>query len=195
MLPNIDPTTNAANVGAAVQPQVKKTESDKAIEAYNSNASAAPRVKSADEQVQSGGAVRRKEAREAQRAVEGAPVARTGKSKTDTYLRQGQDQAEINFQLTREERAVFLGAMSGQDDPEQMTEQEQGTLQKAAERIEKLLEDATTRKTDRTDRLDKAIKEWYSRLSNGKHKAPADLIRLIQQAAAGDLNFRDADLS
>ena len=193
MLPNIDPTTNAANVGAAVQPQVKRTESDKAIEAYN-NASPAPRVKSADERVQTGGEINRKEARGAQRTAEGAPIARTGKSKTDSYLRAGQDQAEINFQLTREERAVFLGAMSGQEDPKQMTEQEQGTLQKAAERIEKLLEDATTRRTDRTDRLDKAIKEWYSRLSNGKHKVPADLIRLIQQAAAGDLNFKDADV-
>ncbi|MCD7896757.1 MAG: hypothetical protein LUG50_08805 [Planctomycetaceae bacterium] len=102
-----------------------------------------------------------------------------------------QDQAEINFQLTREERDVFLNAISGDESVEEMTKQEQETLQKAAERIEKLIEEADTRTAEGRERLDRAVKEWYSRLANGKHKPPTDLLRLIQAAAAGktDLSY------
>lgn len=188
MLPNIDPTNNSANVGAvAGQSQVKRPEVDKALEAYGSSPSQAKPA----EQVRSRDSVQQREAREAQKTAEGSPASRTAKSKTDTYLKQGQDQAEINFQLTREERAVFLNAMSGREDPSEMTEEEQGTLQRASERIEKFIEEASTRRTDRSDRLEKAIKEWYTRLSNGKHKAPSDLVRLIQQAAAGNVDFKN----
>lgn len=119
-----------------------------------------------------------------QTALTTQPRQRTGT--TSIYDRPAaRDSAEINFQLTLEERDVFLNAMSGQEDPASMTPEEQTTLQKVSERIEKLLEEAEGKSADRVDRLDKAIKEWYNRLSNGKHKAPADLVRLIRLSALG----------
>ncbi len=194
MLPNVDPATNAANVGAATpvsQTQVKRPETDRAARLYAPSPAPGEQRIPAD-QTQTREEVRQKEAVETQKTADSSTqTPKTGKPKTGSYPKQAGDQAEINFQLTREERDAFLNAMSGQEDPSEMTEQEQSALQRASERIEKLLEDATTRQTDRTDRLDKAIREWYSRLSNGKYNAPPDLILFIQQAAAGNMNFKN----
>lgn len=193
MLPNIDPTNSAASVAAQTQPQVKRPELDKALEAYSNQT---PAVQSPAAPAQN----RRHEtdrvtveSGEAQKAAQVTKAAADAKHKTGIYQKPAQDQAEINFQLTREERDAFINAISGQENPKDMTEREQTALQRAAERVEKLIEEATTRSTDRGERLDKAIKEWYSRLTNGKHKAPADLVRLIQQAAAGNLNFNSIE--
>lgn len=103
-------------------------------------------------------------------------------SKTRVLTR---DEADINFQLTREERDVFINAISGAESVKDMSEEEQKTLQKTAERIEKILEAVDTRTEEGRQRADLAIKEWYSRLANGKFKAPSDLLRLIQAAALG----------
>ncbi len=188
MLPNVDPTKAASS--AAVTPSTtKKPDVERAV----------PYTPTAP-----------KPAAEAEKAGQTATeqrVAQSAPSKAGTEIIQrlqrvdskpaapGQltthDQAEINFQLTREERDVFLNAISGDESVEEMTKQEQETLQKTAERIEKLIEDADTRTAEGRERLDKAIKEWYTRLANGKHKPPTDLIRLIQAAAAGrtDLTY------
>lgn len=198
MLPNIDPTTNAVNTGAsapaAPQQQVKspgQSAQDKAAEAaYNAlpgiRAPQPETQRTRDDSVQPG-------AGEARRAGATSQSGRlqAAKPKTGSHPQQQGDQAEINFQLTKEERDAFLNAMSGQENPSDMTEREQTALQRASERVQKLMDDAAARTTDRTDRLDKAIREWYSRLSNGKYSAPPNLLQLIQQAAAGNMNFKN----
>ncbi len=198
MLPTIDPTNSAASVAVQTQPQTptRRLDAEKALEAYNLQTAAADAEKAAaaSQQVDAAG----QKADTAGEAQKTAPspsrkAAAESKPKTDVYLRPGQDQAEINFQLTREEREAFINAISGQEKPEDMAEEEQTALQRAAERVEKLIEEALTRSTDRGERLDKAIKEWYTRLTNGKYKAPPDLISLIQQAAAGNVNFKNLE--
>ncbi len=194
MLPNIDPAANAANVTVTQtipQPQARRAEADRATRAYANPAVPGEQRAPAD-QARIRDDARRNEAVETQKAADSATSksGRLARPKTDSYPKQPGDQAEINFQMTREEREAFLNAMSGQEDPSDMTEQEQTALQRAAERIDKLLENAATRQTDRGDRLDKAVREWYSRLSNGK-APPPDLLVFIRQAAAGNMNFKN----
>ncbi len=107
MLPNIDPTNSPANVAVQTQsqPPARRIEADKAVEAYNAQTTAAEAEKAAPAGQQPIRVAQKPEAgREAQKTTPSA--ARTagadGKPKTDVYLRPGQDQAEINFQLTRE---------------------------------------------------------------------------------------------
>lgn len=190
MLPNIDVTTAATMGGSApVTSSARRVETDQLVQEANralqnlqiqqpqerqSSPSTADRAASTDAVTDS------------QATEKTQQTGKAGKPGTRTYDRNGnRDQAEINFQLTRDERDVFLNAMSGREDPQEMTEDEQNTLQKVSERLEKLIEEATAKETERVERLERAVKEWYSRLSNGKHKAPADLIRLISQAAMG----------
>ncbi len=190
MIPNIDPTTPSASLPNNAQ--VRRNDASKAIaEAYNVPVSDR-KVKqaAADSEDKYPGAI-------PDEAVDmGADSSAAGKIGTTDYQkgvygRQSKtrvltkDEAEINFQLTREERDVFINAMSGNEPVKDMSEEEQQMLQKTAERIEKILEAVDTRTTEGRQRADAAIKEWYSRLANGKYKAPSDLVRLIQAAALG----------
>ena len=173
MLPKIDPTTPPPSAGS--NPQARRPELDQALEAYK-----APQVR--EQAVQEQAAETRSTTdiiQKAQRTSDARSVS--GRAPRD------RDSAEINFQMTREERAVFVNAMSGKEDPADMTEEEQGTLQKVSERIEKLIEDAITRDTASRERVESAVKEWYSRLSNGKREPGQDLLYLIRQAAMGQL--------
>lgn len=102
-------------------------------------------------------------------------------------IRLGQDTADLGFLLNRQEREVFVNAISGRESPEEMSAEEQELLQKTSERIDKLIEDALSRTTENRERIDSAVKEWYSRLSNGKLEAGEDLLFLIRKAARGEL--------
>lgn len=196
MLPNMD-VTNAAGLGGATPTPAKRQETDQLVqEAYRNlqnlrEQSPAPQPKDdVPASASTSDAVTDAKATESTQQVARTPRSGT----TRIYERTGQrDSAEINFQMTLEEREVFLNAMSGKEDPADMTEDEQTTLQKVSERIEKLLEEAEGKSSDRVDRLDKAIKEWYNRLSNGKHKAPADLVRLIRLSAVGTGDLSKVD--
>lgn len=188
MLPNIDPAKAASS--ASVNPTPTKKPDVERAAPYTPTvakpAADAEKVRQTATEPRTGESAPSKAGTEVLqriRRVDGKP-ATPGQKLT-------QDQAEINFQLTREERDVFLNAISGDESVEEMTKQEQETLQKAAERIEKLIEEADTRTAEGRERLDRAVKEWYSRLANGKHKPPTDLLRLIQAAAAGktDLSY------
>lgn len=120
-------------------------------------------------------------------------ASRVPGARSETALRQqrpsakGGDQAEINFQMSREEREVFLSVMTGREKASEMSETEQKLMEKASERLDKLIEAATSRDTASRERMDKAVKEWYLRLSNGK-QPPANLLNLITQAANGELD-------
>lgn len=168
MLPNIDPTTPSVAVGAGAQ--TRRPEMEKVAEAYNTN-------QAKDSISYEEGGVKRSSTDVMKRLA--TPEARNRVAANQ----RPQDKAEINFQLTREEREVFVNAISGTEDPSEMSEREQSVLQKAAERIEKMLDDAQAYDTESRERLDKAVKEWYTRLSNGKHQAPSDLLSLIRKAS------------
>lgn len=192
MLPNID-VTAASGVGGSTP--VKKPDSDPVVQEPRKTNREAP-SDNTYASTPSGNKVSGADDVAATRSA-------TATAKTRSEAKQGTtriynrpesvDKAEINFQVTREERAVFLNAMSGEEDPAEMTQEEQATLQKVSERLQKLIEEAAARDSDRGERLEKAVKEWYNRLSNGKRKAPADLVRLINKAALGIADLSKID--
>ncbi len=174
MFLNIDPAATTS-VGAQTQP-VKRPELDKVAETYQATA-----VRSS---------VAFEEADTAATPAEKTGVRAPGGAQSETAKRsktEVRDQAGINFQMTREEREVFLSAMSGRERVSEMSENEQKLVEKTAERLEKLIEAADTRDAAKREKLDKAVKEWYIRLANGR-QPPTDLITLIRDAAAGKLD-------
>lgn len=180
MLPNIDPVTSAAAVGATT-PSTRRPDMEKALEAYKSAPAARVDEKRVGKEAGRVGS-ETKEAR-APDAVERTSQVKARERTTDV-VRRIDDQADIAFQMTREEREVFLGYISGEEEIDQLTDQEKITLERVTERIEKLIEEADARSTKGRGRITLAMKEWYSRLANGK-QAPENLIDLIQRAAQG----------
>ncbi len=178
MLPNIDPAaaSPAANVGATQQ--TRRVEVDKALEAYK--ASATPKV----EERRVG-----REAREAARTAEAATATQQVRTKTGStdVVKRGEDQAEIAFQMTREEREVFTSYISGDETVDQMSEAEQRTLERVSERLERLIEEADARSETGRKRMNLALREWYQRLAGGK-QSPENLIDLIQMATQGRMD-------
>ncbi len=183
MLSKIDPVTNAAaNAGAAQQ--TRRADADKILEAYRS----APAPKVEEKRIAKEADSPSAETKEARAADE---VKRAGgvkaRSSTDNIIKRFDDQADIAFQMTREERDVFLDYVTGEEDPDARTEQEEATLQRVMERLAKLIEEADARSAKGRNRINAAMKTWFSRLSGGK-EVPAHLIELIQQAAQGKLD-------
>jgi hypothetical protein len=99
----------------------------------------------------------------------------------------GRDQVELNFHLTLEERDAFQAAFGSKQNPDVMSPEEKETLQKAAERISSYIDEAIARNSDNRERVEKAVGEWYSRLTKGESK-PMDLINLLRQAAMRTLD-------
>jgi hypothetical protein len=178
MFPNIDP---AAATGMATQAAtIRRPETDRVTELYRAPGPRTAVAADGTDALETGSS-----ARAAERP--GTRVARV-RSDTGAVRKPSQrgDQAEINFQMSREEREVFLSAMSGREEVSEMSEAEQEMMERATERLDKLIEAASARDTASRERVDKAVKEWYLRLSNGK-QPPADLLTLIRQSAAGKL--------
>ncbi|MDR1745452.1 MAG: hypothetical protein LBS30_06840, partial [Planctomycetota bacterium] len=164
MLSNIDPVTNAtANAGATQAP--RRGDADQILKAYNTIPPARVDEKRVAEEAESVGA-------ETNKAHSADEVNRAGqvkaRSSTTEIAKRSGDQAAIAFQLTREERDVFLEYVTGEDDPDSLTDQEQLTLQRVTERLAKLIEEADARSVKGRGRVNVAIKEWFSRLSGGK---------------------------
>ena len=167
MLPNVDPVTQGTSSGGtaylrrADYPQLAQAEIPEATaeKAKESNASQAlGKSNNAD-----------------------------ANAKAKNSIWENKDQAELNFSLTREEKEVFVNAFSKDQDPATMSEDDQETLQKAAERISKFVEEAIAKKAENRKRIEKAVSEWYDKISNGEGKGPAELIHLLHQAAMGTL--------
>lgn len=169
MLPTID--TINPGVGGGVPP--RRPEAEKAVEAYKT-----PSVR---ENPEEGRISRIADSREQVQAL---------KSKNESTDR-GMDRVEINLQLSREERDAFQAALASKQDPDSMSSDERETLKKASERITKFIEDTVARNADNRERVEKAVSEWYSRLSKGERDGPIDLINLLRQAAMGNLDDLD----
>lgn len=166
MLPNID----TINPGASGVVPPKRPEVDKAMEAY--------RTASSSDQPEEIAAKRALAARE-----------QTGPSKSKTEIMPAQqDRADLKFRLSAEERDAFQAAFDAKQDPATMSPEERETLKKASERISKFIEEAAAKSADNRERVEKAVSEWYSRLSKGEREGPIDLINLLRQAAMGKLD-------
>ena len=188
MFSKIDPVANAtANAGAAQQ--TRRADADKILEAYQSISSLKVEekrtVKEADPSDVKAFGAETKEARAADEVKRAERVR--GRSSTTAITKRFNDQADIAFQLTREERDVFLDYVTGETDSESLTDQEEITLQRVTERLSKLIEEADARSAKGRNRINAAMKQWFSRLSGGK-EVPAHLIDLIQQAAQGKMD-------
>lgn len=166
MLPTID-TTNPGVGSVTPQP---RPEAERVAEVY--------RTSRAEE---------RPEARKGARIDDRGDSYQASRAKTEA-VGASADQVEINFQLTMEERDAFLAAFSSKQDPATMSPEEKETLQKASERISKYIEEAISRNRDNRERVEKAVGEWYSRMSRGERDGPADLVQLLRQAAMGNLD-------
>ncbi|MCD8138362.1 MAG: hypothetical protein LUE17_01040 [Planctomycetaceae bacterium] len=127
----------------------------------------------------------REAARTAETAQSAHPV-RERSGATDVVKRL-EDQAEIAFQMTREERDVFTSYVSGEETVDQMSELEQRTLERVAERLERLIAEADARTETGRKRMNLALREWYQRLAGGK-QSPENLIDLIQMATQGRMD-------
>lgn len=118
-----------------------------------------------------------------------AQILEQNRSKNNSPVLGVQDQVELNFSLTRDEKEAFVNAFSKKQDPATMTEEEQETLKKAAERISKFVEETIARNTSKRERVEKAVAEWYDKLSQGETEGerPTDLLSLLRKAAMGTL--------
>lgn len=116
-----------------------------------------------------------------------AEKARNAKA-TEVKTRSTQDQVEINFTLSPEERDVFNAALTSEETPPPLSPEEKATLKKASERLSKFIEGAVSKNGERRDRVEKAMTEWYSRISKNELKGPSDLIQLLHSAASGGLD-------
>ncbi len=187
MSPTIDPTTTSQALPPT--PPLRRTDAGKTVaEAYNIPERRRHKTESID---RANGKIPDESVSAKSDNASAGKVQSNADYQKNVYGRQSKtrilsrDEADINFQLTREERDVFINAISGNESVQEMSEEEQKLLQKTAERIEKILAAVDTRTEEGRERADMAIKEWYSRLANGKFKAPTDLLRLIQAAALG----------
>jgi hypothetical protein len=175
MFPYID---SAASTGATVQATaVKRPEFDKIAETYQT-----PRMRDNGAFEETDNSARPAE-KVGTRSITGPRRDTAVQRKVEAKG----DQAAINFQMSREEREVFLSAMTGRERVSDMSEDEQKLMEKSAERLDKLIEAADARDTASRERMDKAVKEWYIRLANGK-QPPTNLLTLIRQAAEGKLD-------
>lgn|GEM_PF-2844319 len=98
------------------------------------------------------------------------------------------DLIELNFSLTREERDAFIQAFSDKQDPATMTQEEKDNLQSASERIAKYVEETIAKNTERRERVEKAVGEWYSRISKRELEGQFDLLELLEKAASGQID-------
>jgi len=162
MLPKIDVITLGAS-----DPQAPRPESERAVDAYKKNGTEI---------------IARTDFIE--KRLEAAKEAETAKS--GALARDRKDKVELNLTLSREEREAFATAFSGH--AKEMTPEEKSVLEQAAERLSAFIEEAITKNADNRERVEKAVSEWYSRLSRGEPRTSDDLIRLLRQAAMGDLD-------
>lgn len=179
MLPNIDNVnTTASTSGVATQSTTqKRSDTDrvaqamhaKSVEAYKSNQSTPDPTNAAEKTA-------------ASRKVDKVEPSK------GTEARQKNDQVELNFSLTREERDAFINAFAEKQDPATMTEEEKENLQSAAERIAKYVEETISKNGERRERVEKAVGEWYSRISKRELEGNFDLIDLLRKAATGQLD-------
>lgn len=122
--------------------------------------------------------------------TETEPERKMRQKATETFpAREQRDQVDIHFTLSREEREAFAAALSNRKNPDgEMTEEEKQTVQKASERITKFIDATIARNQQSREKVEKAVSEWYSKLSRDEPSGPFDLIQLLREAAMGNLD-------
>ena len=100
------------------------------------------------------------------------------------------DQAEMAFSLTAEERDALVKTVAAarRDESAELSPQEQETLRQTAERIAKAVDETIAKNNDKRQFVEKAVSEWYTKLSNGEAVEPFELIKLLRDAAVGKLD-------
>lgn len=104
-----------------------------------------------------------------------------------------QDQVELQFALTREEKAAFSRYLASRDEGEDDTsafisDEDRERMQEAAERIANAMEEQIAKNNQSKQRIDRAVSEWYSVLSGDDREAktnPLAFIGFLRDAAMG----------
>ncbi|MDR0363085.1 MAG: hypothetical protein LBJ46_10450 [Planctomycetota bacterium] len=99
---------------------------------------------------------------------------------------QPKDIFELSFHLTQEERDSLVKAFSK---GEALAEREQSTLRSTAERISKAIEETLAQRSEKRERVEKAVSEWYSKIAKGEARQPLELVKLLRMAALGQFDF------
>lgn len=179
MLPSIDTSNqNLAILPAGGSAASRKVDSEHSAKVIN------PRAVETYKSSKSGVEESSLEVAENNNNEKRAEKARAAKA-TEVRARSTQDQVEINLALSPEERDVFSTALTSE---ETLSPEEKATLKKASERLTKFINDAVSKNGERRDRVEKAMTEWYSRISKNELKGPSDLIQLLHSAASGGLD-------
>ncbi len=178
MLPNIDKVAASSSPpGATATTQQKRSETDQLIQAVNARSAEAYKTQQPVSD----------QASATEKSFTTARVDKTD-TKVKTDPRAKQDQVELNFSLSLEERDAFISAFSNKQDPATMTKEERDTLESAAERITKFVEETVAKNSERRERVEKAVSEWYSRITKRELEGPFDLVDLLRKAASGQLD-------
>lgn len=117
-----------------------------------------------------------------------ASGAVSGRKKPGEATAIPQDQATFNMSVTREERDALVAALSGGDEAKSLSQEEKETARAAADRISKHLDDAMAKNAESRAKVEKAVTEWYAKLSRGEQRSATELIDLLHKAAAGLLD-------
>jgi DUF4097 and DUF4098 domain-containing protein YvlB len=117
-----------------------------------------------------------------------ATKAAAGIEETESVSKAVRDEASLALALTQEEKAVLLAVFSEGRTPASLTPEEKDAFHLASERIQDLIDQTLTRSQSHKARIEKALEEWFSRLTQGKNQGPLDLINLFHQAASGELD-------
>lgn len=116
-----------------------------------------------------------------------AVVAEKKRSESDNRT----DQVTINLSLSPEEKDAFGKAFSDKGNLSTMSEEEKQALKEASERIGKFIDDTVSKNQDKREKVEKAVREWYSRITKGKETGPTEFISLLRAAAMGTLEEQE----
>lgn len=127
-------------------------------------------------------------------AVNGVANRVPGTQKTDqTDPKSKQDQVELQFALTRDEKAAFSRYSASREEGEDnksafVSDEDRKRMQEAAERIATAMEEQIAKNNQSRQRVEKAVTEWYSILSGDDRDAktnPLAFIGILRDAAMG----------
>ncbi len=183
MLPNLAEFTSSISAGGPQAASPRRQENERVLEAYR------VAQESQEKQAKEEGALRQREV-ESEAVAVAADVekkaAERAEKKSATEVR---DRVEFNLQLTREERDAFAVAFAAEEEERaELTAEEREVVRKASERIVKYLDESIARSKENREKMEKAVGEWYSRLSKGESWGGTDLLQLFRRAAAGEFD-------
>lgn len=187
MLPTIETGAGAAAMAAPTAPRRPEAAPEAASRAAAISSLYSSGWRTASQNAPIGAAQRGAQEAGGSEAVT-KPASPTSRSTRIYGVRGRTDQTELGFTLSADEREAFIDAFVDRKSPAEMSPEEKDTIQKASERITNFVDETIARNNGKREQVEKAVGEWYSRISRGELDSSTDLINLLRLAATGDLD-------